>query len=135
MLVVGAVSALACAVAVADVRDAGAKIRGDYGDASQSRTRSRAVYQYGTPVAQAQAGERRFSYEPARADDGATAVQDNAKANRPDATAQGGSQGVRRYSYQPENAPSRTYYVPRRLSRIPAYELQKTDPRKFEAGR
>ena len=97
------------------VRDAGAKMRGDYGGAPRSMARARSTYRPSAPmvvrestpeVAQAPSGERRYSVEPAPQ----AAPCPHAPA-APE-TAQRPAPTTRRYSYEPAPEPSRVYRTP-----------------------
>jgi hypothetical protein len=110
------------AAAQESFRDAGSKMRGEFGVSPRRMARrSRPVYRAPAPVivaepapAVAQApSERRYSYEPAPR------------------TAQRGTRTYRSYSYEPGYE---TYRMPARgraRSRGPSYLLPKTDPNRY----
>jgi hypothetical protein len=140
MFAVAGLGALAASAALADVRDAAAKVRGNNGDATQwempgevTYYRSEPAYVRTAPAATAQSPEaqRSFSYQPAQPRAAAPATR-APQATAPQATARG-SQSVRAYSYEPDSG-VRYYSAPRRRgSGTPTYLLPKTDPRKFDA--
>lgn len=119
----------------ADVPDAGAKMRGDYGGMARTRSsyRSYAPVTVAPPVVATVPDEgRRYSYDPAeRPNVGAPCEP------APSPVAEAAPAAPRRYSYAPESSGGATYYsAPSRGSRStpPAWALPKTDPRKYRAG-
>lgn len=113
--------------AVADgVRDAGAKIRGDYGDRRMTTVyRPRAVYRE-TATAPAPEQARSFSLDPSHAGGGSpcqTAKPSEGVAQRP-------AQAQRSYSFEPGYESFRSSSRGFR-SQTPAYLLPKSDPRKY----
>jgi hypothetical protein len=148
MCVAGAV-ALSAITAFAQ-RDAGAKIRGEFGTGFWSAPRMTQTYNYQVPtyvapaptvvrtapvvpaapsvpqVAQAPTARRAFSFDPGAAVTCVPAVTP-APATAPP------TQAVRRsYSYEPTYAPyAAPRWMGRRAAPQPTYLLPKTDPRRF----
>lgn len=115
-------------------RDAGAKIRGEYGTRYSTPSRSRSVsaqsYQYSAPLYVRSVGPSVVTRSPANAEVAQGPVQRRAFSMDPSVESESavGMGPAARY-YEP--AP-RSYSVPqRRSSRTPAYLLQKTDSRRY----
>ena len=157
----GVVVALVASVASAQSRDAGAKMRGEFGGSSRAGGMARNLGPiYRAPAAvraelapattdDSASGDRTFSYEPGQAPvatGGCGAMGGAVQHSAPQAPSNG-----RTYSYQPTQqmmgAPSaRTYsYEPSRAyygrgmsggrSSAPSFALPRTDPRKHSGGR
>lgn len=118
MFAVVGLMATAQAFGQGGVRDAGSKMRGDYGGAPRAMARSRSTYRPSAPmvvresapeVAQAPSGERRYSVEPAP--QAAPCPHTHAAPAAPE-TAQRPAPTTRRYSYEPSPEPSRVYRAP-----------------------
>lgn len=98
------------------VRDAGSKMRGDYGGSSRSMARSRSFYQPSVPmavreapqVARAPSAERRYSIE--TAPQAATCPHAHAAPAAPQAAERAPT--ARRYSYEPSAESTRVYRAP-----------------------
>lgn len=115
-------------------RDAGAKIRGDYSTRYSTSARSRSMpaqsYRYSAPFYFRSIGPSVVTRSPANAEVAQSPTQRRAFSMDPSVeseSAVGTGPAVGYY----EPAP-RSYSSPQpRSSRIPAYLLQKTDPRKY----
>ena len=158
---VGVVVALAASVATAQTRDAGAKMRGEFGSSPRSGGMARSMGPvYRAPVvvrndaapamvAETPNSERTFSYEPGQvsvAGGGCGAVGGAVQHTAPQAQS-----NARTYSYQPAQPmmgtpsprtysyePSRAYYgsgMTGGRSNVPSFALPRTDPRKHSGGR
>ena len=136
LVLIGAgIVASTAAIAVADgIRDAGSKIRGDFGNSQATMRRSGSAYRMATPaataLAPAQIEGRSFSFEPSQ-----TATQPGpANLNNPrpsTATTRQPARANRSFSYEPG---LETFRSPTRgpaRSPSPAYLLPKTDPGKY----
>ena len=149
---VAVVVALAASIATAQTRDAGAKMRGEFGGSPRPGGTARSMglgYRAPAMMTEAPSNDRTFSYEPGQvsvAGGGCGAMGGAVQPNAPQAQSSG-----RTYSYQPTQpmmgAPSpRTYsYEPSReyygrgmsggRSSLPSFALPRTDPRKHSGGR
>jgi len=146
----GVVAVLTASMASAQTRDAGAKMRGEFGATSKPHSAVRRVgpvYRAPAIVAEAPSGDRTFSYAPAQAP--AASNRCGAMNGSVSQPIRQQSAGGRTYSYEPaqptfsaprvySNQPSERYYsggMSQGRSSTPSYLLPKTDPRRFGGGR
>jgi len=117
MFVVVGLMSTALVLAQGGVRDAGSKMRGDYGGSSRSMARARSTYRPSAPmivreaapeVAQAPSGERRYSIE--QAPQGEHCPHVHAAPAAPETAQQAPT--TRRYSYEPSAESTRVYRAP-----------------------
>jgi len=103
------------------VRDAGSKMRGDYGGPPRVVARGRAMYRPSAPmvvneapstVAQAPSGERRFSAESGTVDARTKCHEHHAAPAAPQAAQQPAPPSQRRYSYEPSTMAAPVYRAP-----------------------
>lgn len=142
LTVAAVVVALAASGASAQgFRDAGAKMRGEFGGTPR-RSTAAPMYRYSAPVvvqtpvappavAQAPQQRRSYSVEPAPQPQAAPPCPHH-QAQAPPAPQQG-AQTYRRYSVEPGMAAPAyvPYYGAPRGNRVPSYMLSKTDPRRY----
>lgn len=120
MFVVVGLSATGQAFGQSGVRDAGSKMRGDYGGTSRTTARARSTYRPSAPmvvtdaapeVAQAPSGQRRYSNEPSQAAPANGCPQHHAVPAAPE-TAENQAPTARRYSFEPAPEATRVYSAP-----------------------
>lgn len=106
------------AFAQGGIRDAGSKMRGDYGGPSRAMARTRSTYRPSAPmivreaapeVAQAPSGKRRYSIDPAP--QAAPCPHGHVTPIAPE-TAERPAPTTRRFSYEPGPEPTRVYRAP-----------------------